>query len=157
MSLRAEITRRVGLLHQQLNLAAVMLLAAAGFGYYLYLLGTTFEQLETFGLFLPLVFSCLTFNYQGNQMTLEALARYLREQSPGQATAAKWENFYGDFKRSVQLISFLKILPLLLPQLLPFIYLARHGWPIGLLDGILISFDLALLLLTIFNFRYKLR
>lgn len=157
LALRAEITARVRLLHLLLAWSAGLIFVSAIFGYQLYLIGADAKQIETFLLFLPIIFSCLTFNYQANQMTLEAVAYYLRDRTPSRDMAADWERHFGELKRSVQLISFLKILPLLLPQLLPIIFLIRNGWPTEFLDSILISLDLALLLLILFNFRYKLR
>lgn len=158
LALRKEIDSRAKLIHQLLALAAIFWLVLLIFGYYFYLKGTDTLKMETFILLIPIIFSGLTFNYQANQFSLEAVAHYLRDQSQDKELAAGWENYYGQAKRSVELLSFLKTLPLLLPQLLPLIVIINHlGWSSDFLSQFLTVFDLLLFILVIFNFRYKLK
>lgn len=154
--MRQEITARLQILHQQLNLATTLLMASLLFGVFFWGIQASFSNVETFLLTLPIIFACLTFNYQANQMTMEAVANYLRDHCVNKEVAAGWENYYCSRKEGVQLISFLKVLPLFVPQLLPIILIAWHGtWPVSGIDQILTSIDLALFALVIFNFRYK--
>lgn len=154
LGLRREITERVKILHSLLGQATGLLMVSVIFGYYLFVGGLPFEQIETFLLFLPIIFACLAFNYQANQMTMETVSYYLCDQFP--EAGGKWEKYYGDRKRAVQLISFLKTLPLFLPLLLPIVLIAWHGaWPTAVFNQVLTSIDLALFALVLFNFRYK--
>ena len=142
-NMRAEVLERAKALHQMINLAvglgAVLLVAA--FWLKQILLPADFE---IFALLIPIVFASLTFNYQANQMTMEAVSGYVHGISPG------WDEYYGRHKEKVQLTSFLKIMPFLLPQLLPLFFLA--SWST---QPLLWGFDAILFLLVIFNFRYK--
>lgn len=142
-NMRHEILERAKALHQMIDLAvglgAVFLITS-------FWLKTNIrpENFEVYILLIPIVFAGLTFNYQANQMTMEAVARYVMTISPG------WDEYYASHKRKVQLTSFLKVLPLLLPQLLPlFFYTSRVTQPL------LWWVDMVLLLLVLFNFRYK--
>lgn len=139
-----EIVERVKILHGLIALAVILMAVFLIGGVFLFgQLGT--ERFSWYLLLIPVVFACLTFNYQANQMTMEAVASYAQNIHSG------WHNYYGSHKRSYQLTSFLKVLPLLLPLLIPFIV-----DPVSANAQILRFFDFALLALVIFNFRYKL-
>lgn len=149
-NLRQEILERVKGLHGLITtgtyLSAFFLVA----GFFL----STLLPTVTFNwyiLTLPLVFALLTFNYQANQMTMEAVGAYLRQKESSEG----WETFYDRYKKGVQLTSFLKILPLLVPQLLPIILWATNA-SLEPNQQLLASADLVLFLLVIANFRYKL-
>lgn len=149
--LRAEIKTRIKILHQTVNLAVILLAVFLVAGSGLYLASSDQLLMESYLLLLPLVFAGLTNNYQANQMTLEATARYLASALP---RLSNWEEFYGRQKRQFELLSFLKTLPLFIPLTLPLVVWFIFGWPEGKL-GILAAIDLLLLILIIFNFRYK--
>lgn len=156
-ALRQEITVRAILLHVLLGLATLLLLVGTAVAFWLYNFSHDLDLVENFLLVLPLIFTCLTFGYQANQWTLERLAGYLRNHSPIKDLAAGWENYYSNAKRNSELLSFLKILPLLLPQLLPLILMWWNwGVPTSPLNSILTGIDLIFFVLTIFTFRYKL-
>ncbi len=142
-NMRDEILERAKALHQIINLAVLLggIFLVAAFWLKQLLIPADFEL---FILLIPIVFAGLTFNYQANQMTMEAVASYVRTISPG------WEEYFGAHKQKVQLTSFLKILPLLLPQLLPLFFLA--SWST---QPLLWGTDVILFLLVFFNFRYK--
>lgn len=148
-SLRQEILERVKTLHGLLLAASYLSAFFIVAGFLLSVLAPV-PVIYWFILLIPLVFAPLTFNYQANQMTMEAVAAYLRTQENSQG----WESFYGQYKKGVQLTSFLKVLPLLLPQLL-FAVLWITNAPLDTNQQLLASIDLALLLLVIANFRYK--
>lgn len=149
--LRAEINTRIEILHQTINLAVILLAVFLVAGSGLYLASSDQLLIESYLLLLPLVFAGLTNNYQANQMTLEATARYLQTKAQG---ISEWEDFYGRHKRHYKLLSFLKTLPLFIPLTLPLVVWLIFGWPEGKL-GILAAIDLLLFSLIIFNFRYK--
>jgi hypothetical protein len=143
--LREEITERIKILHQIINLAILLIVFALCFIVWLLTVSAKIEQIMLFVLFLPIIFAFLTFNYQANQMTLEGLAKYLKEEG--------WESFYGQYKKGRRLTSFLKVLPLLAPQIVPLIifpFFVKFSQ-----FGVLIIIDFMLLLLVFINFRYK--
>ncbi len=143
--LRQEITERVKILHQIINLAILLIVFALCFIVFLYQQKATEEQIGLFILLQPVIFAFLTFNYQANQMTLEGLAKYLKEEG--------WESFYGQYKKGRRLTSFLKVLPLVAPQFVP---LAIWPFFVGFYQFYwLIIIDLVLFLLVLINFRYK--
>jgi|SRR3989344_75313 len=142
-NMRAEVLERARALHQMINLAVGLgagLLTAA---FWLKEILNP-DTYELFVLLIPVIFAGLTFNYQANQMTMEAVSSYVRSISPG------WEEYYDTHKQKVQLTSFLKILPLLLPQLIPLFFL-----PSRMTHPFFWWTDIILLSLVIFNFRYK--
>ncbi len=160
-SFRQEILERVKFLHQLLSLATVLWGAFFIVGIFLVWQGISRELLTTYMLVIPIIFSILTYNYQANQMTMEAVARYLYfHLKPAIKTPTfqikSWDEDYASEKYKYRLISFLKVSPLLLPQSLPFIVLIWLGQlPSGSLNFSLWLFGLLLFGLTIFNFRYK--
>ncbi|HEY1074207.1 MAG TPA: hypothetical protein VGE59_00700 [Patescibacteria group bacterium] len=156
--LRREVIERVGALHRLIALASILA--------FLSLLGTTFlfsfhatqTQLWTYLLFLPPVFAGITFNYQANQMTLEAVAMFsdkIRKQLGGNAMG--WDGFYGRWKKAVQLTSFLKTLPLLMPLAIPFYALSQEQLLKSEPQLVWLTiFDIVLATLVVINFYYKL-
>lgn len=147
--LRQEILERLRLLHNILTAASYLIVALLIAGFFLYaLVGTTLTV--WYLLLWPLVFAPLTFNYQANQMTMEAVSAYLKSKEAGHG----WETFYGAYKQRVQLTSFLKVLPLLVPQLVP-IVLWGAGTTFTAGQQILALVDGVLFLLVVVNFRYK--
>ncbi|OGD61209.1 hypothetical protein A3A71_01265 [Candidatus Berkelbacteria bacterium RIFCSPLOWO2_01_FULL_50_28] len=139
-----EIVERVKILHGLITLAVILMTVFLISGVFLFGRLTT-EGFSWYLLLIPVVFACLTFNYQANQMTMEAVAGYARSVYSG------WDKYYGSHKQRYQLTSFLKVLPLLLPLLIPF-FVAPEILSLQILRWV----DLALLALVIFNFRYKL-
>lgn len=142
-NMRAEVLGRASALHQMINLAVVLGTGLLVMSFWLKE-AIAPESFELFILLIPIIFAGLTFNYQANQMTMEAVSGYVRSISPG------WEEYYGSHKQKVQLTSFLKILPLLLPQLIPFFLVSSR-----ISQPFFWWVDIILLSLVIFNFRYK--
>lgn len=142
-SMRIEILERAKALHQMINFAVWLSVVFIVATFWL-VKSINPENFEVYILLIPMVFAGLTFNYQANQMTMEAVAGYVRKLSPG------WEEYYGNHKQKFQLTSFLKILPLLVPQLLPFFFYNSR-----LTQPLLWWVDVVLLFLVLFNFRYK--
>ncbi len=156
-ALRSEINVRAFQLHFLLALGSVLLLAASAVAFFLYNQSHDLDLTENFLLTLPIIFSCLTFGYQNNQWTLERVRDYLRDKSPDKDLGNGWENYFGAAKLNSELLSFLKVLPLLLPQLLPLVLIWWNwGTPTGALNHILTGVDITLFVLVIFSFRYKL-
>jgi len=160
--LRREILERVKILHALITMGVILSFISLLFYFLILSFGAPASTITLYLLFLPLVFGGLTFNYQANQMTLEAVATYLNRGLKPQIDqmanrpALEWENYYTRHKFTYQLISFLKVLPLLLPMLLPVILIIQQGGlPTETLPLWLSLLDLAFLLLIAFNFRYK--
>lgn len=158
---RQEILERVKFLHQVLSLATLLWGALLIFGFFLAWQEVPRQLLLTYILITPIIFSTLTYNYQANQMTMEAVARYLyfhlkpAIKTPT-ASVKSWDEDYASEKNKYRLISFLKVSPLLLPQSLPIIIVFwLKSLPEGDLNLSLWVFDLFLFGLTLFNFRYK--
>lgn len=141
--LRHEIAVRVQLLHWLIALSSILSVAAIIAAFYLRLN-------HLFLLVLPLVFSGITFNYQANQMTMEAVAVYLQNKYNDHLA---WDKAYGEAKVPQRLTSFLKTIPLHLPMLIPFILFATNRVPRALTP--LAWIDIAIFALVIYNFRYK--
>lgn len=145
---RHEITARVTTLHNQLSLAAVMSLVVLLA--FLWLTGTGKETWLLLGA-IP-IFAALTFNYQANQITMEAMAKYLV--SSGSEDRG-WEGFWGDFKLKIRLASVIKTTALILPQLVMLVWLSFY---VDLTQPqlLILAFDWLLGVLILVNFRYKL-
>ena len=157
---RAEVRERALFLHNSLNLGVLLGFAGATVWVLLNAVHVSPTLRYTFLLLLPIVFATLTFNYQANQMTLEAVAGFsdrLRKSPEFKTPGESWDEAYGNRKRSVELTSFLKVLPLLIPLLLPFVVIGiANGFPTGG-NGILCGVDLALFAVVLANFWYKTR
>ncbi len=151
VQLRQEIVARVTLLHQLLALASlstlVVLLCVV------WLIGYGFTQSAVWlGLAYPFVSATIAFNYQANQMTMESVARYVQGNLD---TYVGWDRSYGEAKLPHMLTSFLKIMSLLIP------HLAALGIFVGVNDLsfyqlVLAWLNIGVLLVLVFNFRYKL-
>lgn len=143
-SLRHEVINRATLLHILIALSGILtffaLIAALAFDFDTLLL-----------LLLPPIFAGLLFNYQANQMTLEQVARYIQNKYGGNED---WDTFYGQAKTHHRLTSFLKIIPLFLPLLIPMILELNQQVPPRL--QWLAWTDMVLFALSIYNFKYKL-
>ncbi|MEZ0287155.1 MAG: hypothetical protein ACAH35_04965 [Candidatus Paceibacterota bacterium] len=158
-AVRGEVADRAKMLHGMLTNAAFMQFIAAVL-YFTFLGGMDSIVTVYFLLTLPVVFAALCFNYQANQMTLEQLAHHsnnIRQRlTDKDDDRASWDEQYGRFKKKYQLTSFLKVLPLLLPFLIPYILLLQNG---GFFDDAsanrLVVIDTLIFALVIFNFRYK--
>lgn len=160
-NLRVEVARRAQLLHLFILVAVLFNLTILFMIFALVISGATSYELITFLLFVPIVFALLTFNYQANQMTLEGIAGYvsadLRKKlsKEDQKDFDGWDVFYGAYKKKYQLISFMKVVPLLLPMTLPIWLMLFYPNTIIYPLNILSYFDLALFAFIIYNFRYK--
>jgi len=150
--LRSEITARVVMLHNQLNIASVL--------FFFLLLAVIFlasqnntELINWLLLGSFVVFASLTFNYQANQMTMEAVAKYLLKIP--QKEASGWEDFYNDYKKRVRMISVAKVSALILPQILILIWLIIILKDLSQPQILLLALDGLLGLAVILNFKYK--
>lgn len=154
-SLRAEILERVKILHQILNWATLLLFVVLLVLLEMIYLGVDDVLVQLFALILPIIFAFLTFNYQANQMTLEAVAQYLHAKFKNSANLG-WDDFYGQRKERYRLISLAKIFPLLFPQIIPIAMLFLGKIDLNDTPSLfLVIVDIFLLGLVLFNFRYK--
>ena len=157
---RTEVRERAKFLHTTLSLAVILESFAAATWSVLVLLHAPTSLQHTFLLLQPIIFATLTFNYQANQMSLEAVAGFsdrLRSSTEFNVEAESWDQAYGKHKLGFELTSFLKIFSLILPLLLPFVVIQLgSSYPQGG-NGILCSVDIALFALVLANFRYKAR
>lgn len=157
--MRSEIVARIKVLHSILLWSSMLLGASVIFAVYLSSVNASQTLIITYILSLPIVFSLIGFNYQANQMTMESVARYLKhhiETEEPEAEFLSWEMFYASQKSKYELVSFLKVVPILMPQLLPIAVIVFLGeLPNLVFQQWLIAIDLALFVLLIFDFRYK--
>lgn len=145
---RNEITARVTLLHNQLTVAAVMsLIVLLAF---LWLVGTGKEIWLLLGV-VP-IFAALTFNYQANQITMEAMARYLVVSG---SDDKGWEEYWGNYKLKIRLASVIKTTALILPQLVILVWLSFFV-ELNQPQLLILAFNWLLGVLILINFRYKL-
>lgn len=113
------------------------------------------DILKTFLLIVPIVFSGHVFNYQDNQRTLEATARYIDTIiKPKYQASLEWEHFFSAHKKNYQFSSAYKVFSLILPFVLPIILLMSQK--LSSFQITLAIIDLALLIIILTNFRYKL-
>jgi hypothetical protein len=150
--IRLEIIERAKLLHQLISLSVILSSTLFIVAFWLFP-SFSLQQKDSFLLGLPLLFAGLTFNYQANQMTLESLAGYSRELVKTSPPIQTWDDFYGKYKYHYQLTSFLKTLPLLVPQLVPYFFFVPLSQTS--LGKVLLSVDIVFFLLVLVNFRYK--
>lgn len=161
-NLRGEVNQRLKLLHQFILVAVLLNVVFLLMTFALYLGGIRPEIIILFLLFVPFIFALLTFNYQANQMTMEGAAGYvgheLKDQIPEEDKEKfdGWDVFYDKHKRKYQLISFLKVMALVLPMTLPIIIDIFYRNYVNFPADILMYFDMALFAFVIFSFRYKL-
>lgn len=154
---RKEVHLRVKMLHQMITLSVILIFTSVIILVAMRAYNTNWEVTRLFLLLVPLVFATLTYNYQANQMTMEAVARFADQIRNSKFKEESWDNYYGKHKLGVQLISFMKVIPLLLPQILPIVLFFTDQQLSQIpLYFILAVIDLALFAVAIFNFRYKL-
>ena len=152
-ALRTEIAIRLKLLHHLIAIGNILWAIFLIFGIWVYQLGT--EIFYTYLLIIPIVFAGLTFNYQDNQRTMEATARYLDEKLKSKfENGLEWEEFFASQKKIYQLYSANKIFALLAPFVLPIILFATQ--PLSYFQIILVLIDIVLFIAVLINFRYKL-
>jgi len=153
VALRQEVLERVRILHGTLNLLAVLEVVLA----VLIVSSGTFDGNPVFwrlALICPLLLVGLVFNYQANQMALEAAAAAsdkIRRTEPGKT----WDEHYGQHKTRVRLTSFLKVWPILalLVPVVSYLFLWEFYDPV---NSILVIINIAVALIVLINFRYKL-
>ena len=152
--LRQEITERIGVLHGQLNIAAVLLFILVVIIWVFGVNGGTTLNWLLLESFIP--FICLAFNYQANQMTMEAVARYIDEQLvPKMDGGFGWGKFWSDYKARVRLISFTKVLALILPIVSIFVWSILAWGDLTQPQKIVAVFNALLFFIGVVNFRYK--
>lgn len=152
IALRQEVLERVRILHGTLNLLAVLEAILA----VILISAVSYDGNPiAWRLFLicPLLLVGLVFNYQANQMALEAAAiasDKIRRTEPGKS----WDEHYGHHKTRVRLTSFLKIWPILVLPVPVIVYLFTWEFydPV---NGILVIANIAVAALVLINFRYK--
>lgn len=160
--LRDEIKERIILLHKTINMAIIFwlifLLAIIG----LLILDAEKSIIYTFLLIIPIIMSLLAFNYQTNQNSLESIAKYCHEKIKPKldkkynSYILGWEKFFAIQKRPFRFESVTKVLPFLLPLLIP-IYFLIARYPLENYQIIIAVVDIVLLVIVSENFRYKLR
>lgn len=161
--LRFELNNRVDYLHKTISLAAifwlVFLIASISF----LLLGVPKNIFYTFLLSIPIVIDLVAFNYQSNQNSLESIPRYfeyrlkpLLEKKYGKDSILGWEQYFTQEKASFKYESVTKVFPFVLPSFIP-IYFLFAQIPLQNHQTTIIYVDLAMLVLMLLTFRYKLR
>lgn len=157
-SLRQEALERIKFLHYTLNLSIILQIVLLFFGYYLYIKG---QDIVLYALLAPIFLNFLTFNYQSNQMSLEAIIKYIHNslapqvKKSGNENSLEWDRYFANHKRYYKFEAFFKVLPIFFPNLVPFIILFL-GARLDLWKIFLLIFDFLLLIFIIENFRYKL-
>lgn len=151
--LRKEIATRLTLLHQLIAIGNILWAVFLIAGVAIYKISP--ELFNIYLLIIPIVFVGLTFNYQDNQRTMEATARYIEDiLKPKFKGSLQWEKFFGGQKKVYQNYSANKIFALIIPLVIPIIMLLSSR--LSTLELTLSIVDLILLLVTLANFRYKL-
>lgn len=151
--LRTEIAIRLKLLHHLIAIGNILWAVFLIFGIWVYQPGT--EIFYTYLLIIPIVFAGLTFNYQDNQRTMEATARYVEDKlKPKFENGLEWEEFFASQKKIYQLYSANKIFALLVPFLIPIILLTTQN--LSNFQITLAAVDILLFVAILINFRYKL-
>lgn len=151
-SLQKEVALRCKILHDILNLGAIILfISILGF-FILKILSLNENLLQMYLLSLPIIFSFLAFNYQANGMTLEVALKYTQE-----LFNKSWRAYYIERRKQQKLIGLMKMCPLIVPQLIPFIMLlfGRINFSYPLIQLLFYS-DIFFLIFLVVNFRYKL-
>jgi hypothetical protein len=161
---KSELSNRALMLHWLILLAIITGVVFIISTFIFIQLGLPIDLILTFLFLIPIIFAGLTFNYQANQMTLEALAGYINEELKLEIRAKagdktiRWDEYYGRYKKDYRMTSFLKVTPFLLPFFVPTLALFAVGsMPANIWLQILYWFDWYLFALVIFNFRYKIR
>lgn len=157
--LRQEMISRIKFLHQTLSISVILQIALLAFGYYLSMQG---KNMVLYLLLIPVLMNFLTFNYQSNQMSLEAIAKYIHEslrpriKEEFKKDTWQWEQYFSNHKARYKYEAFLKILPLLLPNVIPIVILIKQ-MPLDWWGIVILAVDFLLLLIMVAGFRYKLR
>lgn len=153
--LRKEVTVRVKLLHDLIGLAVILVFFGIGTSLFIWnFLGQT--MFINYILGLSLVFTFLLFNYQSNQMTLEAVARYSNNIIKDKIEHHSWDHAYGQHKKQQRLISFSKTAALWLPSLAIILGLLLQATVhLAPYQSYLLLADLIAYLISMYNFRYK--
>jgi len=157
-AMREEILARVKLMFWTINLGVILeviFLVIYPF------IPSSFRDLYL--LLITLIFAGLIFNYQGNQATMEVVARYINhvlrpkiEKLAGTASV-DWEDHWFEARKYLRITSFLKLIPLILPLLIPIVMISHEGFAASTLQKSLEIFDLIIIVIVIFNFCYKIR
>ena len=150
--LREEIVARIKLLHQIILtasfLGALFLIGGA------WLVSVSKAGLVFYLLVIPIIFAGVVFNYQDNQRTLEATARYIEEELRPKLGGLAWERYLAAHKKRFQVSSAFKLFALLAPFILPIIVMLHYE--LNPAQSVLAWIDLLLLLVILVNFQYKL-
>ncbi len=157
-SLRQELTERIKFLHQTLNLLVILQVFFFVVGYFFHSQG---HDLNFYLLMIPLLTNSLAFNYQSNQMSLEAITKYIykslgpRVKKSGHEGIWEWERYFADYKGNYKFEAFFKVIILFWPNLIPFIMIVRRTDLTGL-ENVLLVIDIILFIIMGESFRYKL-
>ncbi len=150
---RGEITGRVTVLHNQLTAASclsfLLILAIIWLNQ-----SQQVELVPWLLLGIQPVFAALAFNYQANQITMEALAKYL---ITSESQDKVWESVWDNYKKNIRLASVLKTTGLILPQILILAWLTINCSELNQLQKLVLAFDWLMGLLVLINFRFKIR
>lgn len=151
--LRREIVERLRLLHLLLLAAALAWLLGGITVLTLWAWTSSIELTQLSALLVSLVVAFIATNYQANQMTMEQAALYLKEKY--ETETAGWEKDYKTRRQAYELVSFMKVLPLVLGAIIPIVILVA-SWGTAGVVATSAAVLVAIYLLIFFNFRYKL-
>lgn len=160
--LRGELNNRISFLHNTINLAIVFWLVFLIVGFVFIAIEMDRTFFLTYLLLIPIVIDLLAFNYQSNQNSLESIARYFQYQLKPKveiecgSEILDWEMFFANDKVPYRFESVTKVFPFVLPSIIP-IYFLSVGIQVNNYQMAILIIDIALLVLMLINFRYKLR
>ena len=143
--LQSEIAERGKILHNIINLSIILLFISLIIFIALIILNIPDNIFILYLLLLPPLFAFLIFNYQANGHTLEVALEYTQH-----LFEDSWRPFYMKKKKKYLLIAFAKVLPMLLPLLIPLCLYSRIG-----AYKPLFFFDIVLGFMVAANYLYK--
>jgi len=161
-NLHNELTARIVYLYKTINLAIIIWVVFILAFFAMVILDTDKKIIYSFLLVVPIVIDLVAFVYQTNQNSLESIPRYFhliikpRLDKKYSRDMLQWERFFAKEKWPFRLESITKVLPFILPSIIP-IYLLVEKYPLENYQTIIAWVDILLLVVVLENFRYKLR
>jgi uncharacterized membrane protein YhaH (DUF805 family) len=140
--LRDEITMRVRLAHQTLNLGVVLATAFIGIG--ALIVGQPGEGMRWLLLLAPLVFAGLLLNYQENIVMVRRAAAYLKETHKENE---KWERWLEERRASTKVLTFFKMFIMVIP-----LFTGLFAQNLTDAQTVVQFFDIAILIFVLINF-----
>ncbi|MDH4358939.1 MAG: hypothetical protein OEV37_03335 [Candidatus Berkelbacteria bacterium] len=161
-NLRHELSERIIFLNHTINLAIIFWVVFIVMFFGMVTLEVKKETIYTFLLLIPIVMDLLAFSYQTNQSSLESIPKYFHEQikprldNKYKSNILGWEKFFAEQKKPFRVESVTKVLPFLIPSLIP-IYFLVAKYPLERYQTAVAIVGIIFLLIVLENFRYKLR